>query len=418
MPLLNLVDITECTRGPDSEIVLFGRLDTGETASVFVSGLEHYIYLAAAPEWCADDLRDDLDRYLLRRNTYARCTRTLCPCRKCPRCGRDPCACPCRTCGQVACVCHCKRCNKAPCECEAITQVAINSEPCVQYRKQDEEAVLGVEAVSARGLLGYEEDERLFYKIRLARAQYTPDARKYLNELDTLLPARYRGSYESTPSAIDSFMRQKGATGFCWLDVAGEAVPERYRRTRCAVEYNARWRDVNVHAGGGNPPALTRMTLDCEMLAQKWTQNDPICMVSVRCGGKRVLHVASLDPIGDMYAPIVGLDELDDAPVVAEEEEEAAPWVRKEDEEEACAAQAAAEPYEVEQFADEKAMLEAICRRIRDEDPDILCGYNIARFDLPRILKRCQERGVDADFSRFIGQEVRAARSPRLLTLA
>ena len=87
--------------------------------------------------------------------------------------------------------------------------MAISSECCVHQRRRDERAVLGITTVHARGLLGFEKDERLFYKIRLARSIYTNDAKKYLFGLDTLLPNRFAGTYESTPSAVDSFMRQK-----------------------------------------------------------------------------------------------------------------------------------------------------------------------------------------------------------------
>ena len=43
-------------------------------------------------------------------------------------------------------------------------------------------------------------------------------------------------------------------------------------------------------------------------------------------------------------------------------------------------------------------ILKPICRLVREQDPDVITGYNIDNFDLPRILERPNtwlERGKD-----------------------
>ncbi len=44
----------------------------------------------------------------------------------------------------------------------------------------------------------------------------------------------------------------------------------------------------------------------------------------------------------------------------------------------------------------EKEMLTTFFRRIREIDPDVITGYNIDGFDIPKIMERCQQNGVES----------------------
>lgn len=55
----------------------------------------------------------------------------------------------------------------------------------------------------------------------------------------------------------------------------------------------------------------------------------------------------------------------------------------------------------------EKPMLEAVAARFRAEDPDLVCGYNVKRFDLPLIIRRMRVHGIPIDLSRLAGVEAR-----------
>ena len=103
----------------------------------------------------------------------------------------------------------------------------------------------------------------------------------------------------------------------------------------------------------------------CPALTTRST-NDPICMMACR-GKQAILHV-----YGD---PLV--------------------WPEPGD-------------WQVARYPDERALLQGILDHINDEDPDVLTGYNLARFDLPRLVLRCKTLGLKADFSRLVGEEVRS----------
>ena len=55
----------------------------------------------------------------------------------------------------------------------------------------------------------------------------------------------------------------------------------------------------------------------------------------------------------------------------------------------------------VETVKGEKEMLERFCDIVRQEDPDVLVGYNSANFDLPYLVKRAQVSGARFNIGRF-----------------
>ncbi|MFZ5500423.1 MAG: DNA-directed DNA polymerase, partial [Candidatus Micrarchaeota archaeon] len=57
----------------------------------------------------------------------------------------------------------------------------------------------------------------------------------------------------------------------------------------------------------------------------------------------------------------------------------------------------------VEELGDEKAMLERFNEVIRQEDPDVLVGYNSANFDIPYLQARTKAAGVRLGMGRFGG---------------
>lgn len=55
----------------------------------------------------------------------------------------------------------------------------------------------------------------------------------------------------------------------------------------------------------------------------------------------------------------------------------------------------------VEKTADEKAMLERFCDIVKEEDPDVLVGFNSTNFDLPYMIKRSQALRMKLRLGRF-----------------
>lgn len=155
---LNLFDITEVARAGVHELVVFGRLETGEMASIFVRDLEHYLYLAVDDNFDVDSLMPGLVQHINKGVQRERCGRTLCSCSRCQTCRQEHCICKCAECFYLRanCQCFCMKCSKAPCKCPTIPTVEINNETCVKLRRQDEEPILGIDRVMRKGLLGYE----------------------------------------------------------------------------------------------------------------------------------------------------------------------------------------------------------------------------------------------------------------------
>jgi len=55
----------------------------------------------------------------------------------------------------------------------------------------------------------------------------------------------------------------------------------------------------------------------------------------------------------------------------------------------------------VEKTANEKAMMERFCEIVKEEDPDILVGFNSTNFDLPYMIKRAQALKMKLRLGRF-----------------
>ena len=54
--------------------------------------------------------------------------------------------------------------------------------------------------------------------------------------------------------------------------------------------------------------------------------------------------------------------------------------------------------------ADESELLAALCRRIRELDPDVVTGWNIIDFDVPVLLRRAAAAGVTLEMGRAPGE--------------
>ncbi len=67
-------------------------------------------------------------------------------------------------------------------------------------------------------------------------------------------------------------------------------------------------------------------------------------------------------------------------------------------------------------YPDEKSLLEAFIRYIRDTNPDIISGWNVLEFDIPYIVQRINTLGLNAvDLSRLPGQTERNAIRGRVI---
>ena len=78
----------------------------------------------------------------------------------------------------------------------------------------------------------------------------------------------------------------------------------------------------------------------------------------------------------------------------------------------------------VKTFDDEKTMISAFVKLIKEKDPDIIAGYNSSNFDIPYLMKRAEKLGISFNIGRYdenIRQEhhglVEAVRIPGRINL-
>jgi DNA polymerase-2 len=136
------------------------------------------------------------------------------------------------------------------------------------------------------------------------------------------------------------------------------------------------WGNVNNAKEQPPLPPLTQLCLDIETLIKAdpvtkellGTDEDPIPMIAMRYEKRAVMLVVG--------------------------SEVESPWVHETD-------------WEIQYYPTEKELLEAILRFINSVDPDFITGYNHIKFDLPRIVKRCEAHGILCDFSRLANFETR-----------
>jgi hypothetical protein len=227
-----------------SEICLFGRLESGESASIIVTNPVFTIYMAAHPTWDQSSLQHDLSEHIKNWNGLqteadldrqqrqgeppkwkrTRCTRTLCSCKACKKCQSRKC------------VCRCYTCKEDPCVCKQFSISEINHDVCASKRRKDVTTVLRVESVMAHGYTGYEPEPRRFIRVYLARACYASPAKDYLQGVNTGLPDTLAGVYGYVNSAVCAFMQDKRAAGMTWLELT-DPSPVHQRRSRCTHEF-------------------------------------------------------------------------------------------------------------------------------------------------------------------------------------
>lgn len=192
-----LIDAVETYETYGSEravqtITLIGKKEDGTVHYCVERKLDHYCYMAVSEGYEARRairLAAELNEHLLKN--HHRCKRL-----DCPKCKNNQ--------GQYYCF-----------------------EPCVEDRKTDREAVVGVDMVRARGFTGFEENERPFLRFKVSRSYYsgTP-LQRFLNQRqDPALPEHQQGVFDCTPKAVESYLKETGISGFSWLTLDGKPVP-------------------------------------------------------------------------------------------------------------------------------------------------------------------------------------------------
>jgi DNA polymerase I len=211
-------------------------------------------------------------------------------------------------------------------------------EPILKIEMDGGSRVTGVEVVE-KGLLGR---PKRFLKVYLRHPQDVPRIRDRLRDLPGVSAV-----HEDDILFSRRYLMDKGLTPTGWVEVEGTVVES----------------DFIVHAirsaDGGPIPPLRVMSFDMEVYNPKGAPRgevDPIIMVSVATSGGVRKVISWKAPSGTLGF--------------------------------------------VETVADEAAVLKRFDELVREEDPDIVVGYNTDNFDFPYLNQRLKVLGLELGLGR------------------
>jgi hypothetical protein len=259
-------------------------------------------------------------------------------------------------------------CPRTWCSCELPKMQnpkSINNAPCFATLKETSDPVLGWERIYRFSNYGYEPRKRPFLKLRLRHAGWTKTA---INALECVF--RDANIYSAEPNTIEFLLASKDLSSFSLIDSSHLMPYTKELQTTCRKEYSIAFNNLHVVSDPKYVMKTRELCIDIETIVKdKYTKNDMIGMIACR-GRQRILLM-----IGRAFT-----DPLPDG------------WIT--------------------QFFDtEKDMLLALEKVILDEDPDLITGYNIEKFDMPRIIKRFETLGITPRFSRHLEEVVKSIES-------
>lgn len=340
--LLQVLDVCEhyLPSGDSGELarqaaLVFAKDMDGNLHRIEVGGLEHELFLAVPNSFSlqdAEELGVELDDHLLTKPTK------------------------CRVQGTTRCLCG------GAVEPDPFSSGSL--EACLQRRRTDKQAVVGVDLVWRRGFTGYEPHERQFARFRFSRSYYCSYvAAQFLTKFSKNLGVapRYSGIYQMPTKFSESFINQTKIAGFDWIDSDTGKKAEHPPPETQTVPLRAMIFDIECLSppGAGFPDAAKGHQIGM-ITAEHLPSSHIHCYV---------LGVCPCDlAASDRYA------ETDDLVRLAQEQGR----------------------LHVHHYANE---LEMICGFVRTSiqgfDPDVICGYNSNNFDIPYVIDRLRYLGCD-----------------------
>jgi DNA polymerase delta subunit 1 len=233
--------------------------------------------------------------------------------------------------------------------------------------EEKEDTIVSVEQKKGNSLL--ESDFRVekdFLRINLISPKLVTTCR-------TLLHKRKYKSYESNIPFVLRFMVDIGLVGAGWLEIK----ENRYRRviqgktSTCQLEVDVSWEDIVTHKPDGEwsvHAPLRTLSFDIECAGRKGIfpvpDQDPVIQIAnaVFVQGQEI-------PICKNVFNLKGCNKIFGSDVLC--------------------------------FKEEKELLLEWSRFIKEVDPDIIIGYNIANFDLPYLVNRSKALKIDYRFAQL-----------------
>lgn len=226
------------------------------------------------------------------------------------------------------------------------------------------DAVLSVDLTKKESILGYHANRKVsFLKITVALPRLIAAAKRLLGEGKVYMTDIGTPIYEAFESNIDfeiRFMVDTHLVGCCWVELPAKTWSIRKEKldTRCQFEVDVAWNKFVVHEPEGD-----------------WARLAPFRIFSfdIECAGRKGVFP---EPDKD---PVIQIGNM----VICQGETE--PFLRTIFTLKQCAPIIGAK---VNSYNNEKDMLEAWAKFLREVDPDIITGYNINNFDFPYLLNR------------------------------
>jgi DNA polymerase I len=213
-----------------------------------------------------------------------------------------------------------------------------------------QEMHLSFEEVKRKPAIGWSKEPTTFLKVTLSNPQDVPRVRSVLEQTAKCYEADVLFKYR--------FLVDHGLHGMGWAEIEGDPI-----KTASAKVQAIRARGIRPAEKKDNTP-LRYLCIDIECLPMDY---------------KRAMDAAR-DPtiaIALTFLPSFGSD---NSLVLLAKPTNGIPGTKS--------------------FANEKEMLEAFAKIVREYDPDVVTGFNINGFDIPYLLTRMKKLGVQTDLGR------------------
>eukprot|EP01138_Halocafeteria_seosinensis_P001695 gb/GECG01001738.1/.p1 GENE.gb/GECG01001738.1/~~gb/GECG01001738.1/.p1 ORF type:complete len:1129 (+),score=127.59 gb/GECG01001738.1/:1-3387(+) len=239
--------------------------------------------------------------------------------------------------------------------------------------------VLSVQLVTGKqSIYGYRGDQTSsFLKIFISMPSFVPTARGALEKGFSFgeYPLTTYQCYEANMPFVLRFMIDKEISGCNWVEfpkgtyklrsaTAKNDAQQPRKKTSCQVELDIMYNNLVSHSPEGKWQQISPfriLSFDIECCGRKGhfpeAEHDPVIQIAnvVTCQGSEQSTIRNVFVLGGC-SPIVG------AQVIS--------------------------------FDNEKDLLEAWARFVRESDPDVITGYNIQNFDIPYVLNRAKSIGA------------------------
>ncbi|KIM31867.1 hypothetical protein M408DRAFT_327272 [Serendipita vermifera MAFF 305830] len=232
----------------------------------------------------------------------------------------------------------------------------------------DPNAVIGMSIIKKKSLWGYKGDHDVpFLRIVLRAPRFVPKVRGAFEKAELDYNGLFHkggmptSTYESNILYVLRFMIDTKIVGMNWLEMpAGQYTirTSKFKTSLCQIELDVKWDKFISHPAEG-----------------QWSTMAPLRVLSfdIECAGRKgTFPDAEIDPVIQIANMVT-------------RQGESKPFIRNVFTLNTCANIVGSQ---VLSFKNESKMLQAWSDFVREVDPDVIIGYNIAGFDFPYLIDR------------------------------